>query len=94
MSISFINHGEWNIIEKQFANLDGFRVYKVKNRGDHSGDRLFIAPVYVMGLPGDVDLLNKEIYDSIPLKREKLVDEPKDNDKERKMAKGGCCQDD
>ncbi len=80
-------------MEKQFANLDGFRCYKVKNRGDHSGDRLYIAPVYVIGLPGDVDLLNKEIYDSIPLKREKLVDEPTDNEKERKMLKGECLED-
>ena len=46
---------------KEFANLDGFRVYKVKSRGDKMGDRLYIAPVYVIGLPGDVALLNKEI---------------------------------
>ena len=48
-------------MKKDFANLDGFRVYKVKNRGDKMGDRLYIAPVYVIGLPGDVALLNKEI---------------------------------
>ncbi len=43
------------------AKLDGFRVYKVRNRGDTGGDRKYIAPVYVIGLPGDVDLFNKEI---------------------------------
>jgi len=45
------------------AKLDGFRVYKIKNRGDNckSIDRKFIAPVYVMGLPGDVELLNLEL---------------------------------
>jgi len=48
-------------VDKEFANLDGFRVYKVKNRGDKMGDRLYIAPVYVIGLPGDIALLNKEI---------------------------------
>jgi len=46
---------------KQFANLDGFRCYKVKNRGDNYGDRLYIAPVYIIGLPGDVEMLNKEM---------------------------------
>jgi len=47
---------------KQFANLDGFRCYKVKNRGDAAAnDRLYIAPVYIIGLPGDVALLNKEM---------------------------------
>jgi len=44
-----------------FAKLDGFRVYKVRSRGDKAGPRLYIAPVYVIGLPGDVDLLNKEL---------------------------------
>jgi len=48
-------------MEKHFANIDGFRVYKVKNRGDKAGDRLYIAPVYIIGLPGDIDLLNKEM---------------------------------
>jgi len=48
-------------MEKHFANLDGFRVYKVHNRGDKAGDRLYTAPVYVIGLPGDIDLLNKEM---------------------------------
>ena len=48
-------------MDKQFANLDGFRVYKVKNRGDRAGDRLYIAPVYIIGLPGDIALLNKQI---------------------------------
>ena len=55
-------------MEKHFANLDGFRCYKVKNRGDQYGTRLFIAPVYVIGLPGDVDLLNKEMDTAITLK--------------------------
>jgi len=50
---------------KEFANLDGFRVYKVKSRGDKGeGSRLYIAPVYVIGLPGDVALLNKEIEET------------------------------
>ena len=49
-------------MEKHFANIDGFRVYKVRSRGDKVGDRLYIAPVYIIGLPGDVDMLNKE-YD-------------------------------
>jgi len=48
--------------EKHFANIDGFRCYKVKNRGDNgANDRLYTAPVYVIGLPGDVDMLNKEM---------------------------------
>jgi len=47
---------------KQFANLDGFRVYKIKNRKDVGATgKEYIAPVYVIGLPGDVDNLNKEI---------------------------------
>jgi len=43
------------------AKLDGFRMYKIKNRGDMIGDRKVIAPIYVCGLPGDVALLNKEL---------------------------------
>ena len=46
-----------------FAKLDGYRVFKVRNRGDPVEDRTYIAPVYIIGLPGDVDLLNKEIED-------------------------------
>ena len=44
------------------AKLDGFRVYKIKSRGDlcYNG-RKFIAPVYVIGLPGDIDNLNDEL---------------------------------
>ena len=57
---------------KEFANLDGFRVYKVKSRGDKMGDRLYIAPVYIIGLPGDIDLLNKEM--NIKNERLKLND--------------------
>ncbi len=45
------------------AKLDGFRVYKVKNRGDAGVDRNYTAPVYVIGLPGDIILLNKELQD-------------------------------
>ncbi len=59
---------------KEFANLDGFRVYKVKNRGDKMGDRLYIAPVYVIGLPGDIALLNKEIEEKYEFKVDKYVD--------------------
>ncbi len=44
------------------AKLDGFRVYKIKNRKDNSTiNRQYTAPVYVMGLPGDVELLNLEL---------------------------------
>ena len=45
------------------AALDGFRVYKIHNRGDPSGDngRMYTAPLYVIGLPGDVDLFNAEL---------------------------------
>jgi len=45
------------------AKLDGFRVYKIKNRRDDSklGHRKYIAPVYVIGLPGDVELMNLEL---------------------------------
>ena len=53
---------------KEFAALDGFRCYKVKNRGDSMGDRLYIAPVYVIGLPGDVDNLNKEMETPVGFK--------------------------
>ncbi len=45
------------------AKLDGFRVYKVRNRGDPVADRKYTAPVYVIGLPGDIILLNKELKD-------------------------------
>ncbi len=45
------------------AKLDGFRVYKVKNRGDAGVDRNYTAPVYIIGLPGDIILLNKELKD-------------------------------
>jgi len=55
-------------LNKQFANLDGFRCYKVKNRGDKLGEKLYIAPVYIIGLPGDVDMLNKEMETAIVLK--------------------------
>ena len=43
------------------AKLDGFRMYKIWNRGDIINDRKVIAPVYVCGLPGDVKLLNEEL---------------------------------
>lgn len=43
------------------AKLDGFRVYKVRNRDDPMGDRKYTAPVYIIGLPGDITLLNKEL---------------------------------
>lgn len=45
------------------AKLDGFRVYKVRNRDDPVDDRKYTAPVYVIGLPGDIILLNKELKD-------------------------------
>ncbi len=85
-------------MKKEFANLDGFRCYKVKNRGDQYGDRLFIAPVYVIGLPGDVDLLNKEMDTAITLKPDAplngiwITDE---NDREEaKRLKGECLEED
>ncbi len=45
------------------AKLDGYRVYKIRERGRTPiGEiRSYIAPVYVIGLPGDVILLNKEL---------------------------------
>jgi len=44
------------------AKIDGFRCYKIKNRGDTCNNgRKYIAPVYVIGLPGDVDLFNKDL---------------------------------
>ncbi len=76
---------------KQFANLDGFRCYKVKNRGDSSGDRLYIAPVYVIGLPGDVALLNKEM--EVPIIKpdfSKGVKVPMTD--EQKKLKGECLE--
>jgi len=45
------------------AKLDGFRVYKVRNRDDPAYDRKYIAPVYIIGLPGDIALLNRELKD-------------------------------
>jgi len=45
------------------AKLDGFRVYKVRNRDDPAYDRKYTAPVYVIGLPGDIALLNRELKD-------------------------------
>jgi len=83
-------------MDKHFANLDGFRCYKVKNRGDHYGDRLYIAPVYIIGLPGDVEMLNKEMEPIIRLPPpdfsagEKLA---KAKDKEiAKRLKGECLE--
>ena len=69
------------------ANLDGFRMYKIHNRGDESGTkgRVYTAPVYVTGLPGDIDLLNKELDALQP---------QMDAEKARKLLKGGCCADD
>jgi len=45
------------------AKLDGFRIYKIKNRGEEHPhtDRKYTGPVYVMGLPGDVELFNQEL---------------------------------
>lgn len=45
------------------AKLDGFRVFKIKNRGEEHPhtDRKYTGPVYVMGLPGDVELFNQEL---------------------------------
>lgn len=45
------------------AKLDGFRVYKIKDRLEKHPyrDRKYTAPVYVMGLPGDIDLFNEEL---------------------------------
>lgn len=45
------------------AKKDGFGVYKIKNRGDEHPhrDRKYTAPVYVLGLPGDIDLFNEEL---------------------------------
>lgn len=60
------------------AKLDGFRVFKIRNRDDfcktetvkiphgETGGfilkfRKYTGPVYVLGLPGDVDLFNKDL---------------------------------
>jgi len=81
---------------KQFANLDGFRCYKVKNRGDSYGDRLYIAPVYIIGLPGDVEMLNKEMDTVIRLpspdfsKGVKLPQEDMNRREAEKRLKGEC----
>ncbi len=80
---------------KQFANLDGFRCYKVKNRGDSAAnDRLYIAPVYVIGLPGDVELLNKEMETAIVLKPDFADGVKVPMTDEQKKAKGECLEDD
>ena len=52
------------------AKIDGFRCYKIKNRGDVCNNgRKYIAPVYVIGLPGDVNLFNKDLeYESRVIK--------------------------
>lgn len=45
------------------AKIDGYRVYKIKNRGDvGSNGRKYIAPVYVLGLPGDIDTFNEDLF--------------------------------
>ncbi len=75
---------------KEFAALDGFRCYKVKNRGDSSGDRLYIAPVYVIGLPGDVALLNKEME---PVKQDFSDGVKVPMTDEQKKQKGECLED-
>jgi len=81
-------------MEKHFANLDGFRCYKVRNRGDQYGDRLFVAPVYVIGLPGDVDLLNKEMDTIITLKPDTVGDtiEAHNRREAEKRLKGECLE--
>jgi len=79
-------------MEKHFANLDGFRCYKVRNRGDQYGDRLFIAPVYVIGLPGDVDLLNKEMDTIITLKPDPVGIEEANRREAEKRLKGECLE--
>jgi len=49
------------------AKLDGFRMYKIKNRGDPQLEmvngvaRKYVAPIYVCGLPGDVAAFNREL---------------------------------
>lgn len=53
------------------AKLDGFRMYKIKDRHEVSpSGRKYTGPVYVTGLPGDVALLNAEL--------KKLQDEASD----------------
>jgi len=79
-------------MEKHFANLDGFRCYKVRNRGDAYGDRLFVAPVYVIGLPGDVDLLNKEMDTVITLKPDTVGIEEANRREAEKRLKGECLE--
>jgi len=83
-------------LDKHFANIDGFRCYKVKNRGDQYGDRLFIAPVYVIGLPGDVDLLNREMDTAIFLKSDLVNGVNTVGNSEKKEAakrlKGECLE--
>jgi len=78
---------------KQFANLDGFRCYKVKNRGDEAAnDRLYIAPVYIIGLPGDVELLNKEMETAIVLKPDFSDGVKVPMTDEQKKQKGECLE--
>lgn len=79
-------------MDKHFANMDGFRCYKVKNRGDQYGDRLFIAPVYIIGLPGDVDLLNKEMDTVITLKPDTIGTEEAIEREAAKRLKGECLE--
>ena len=44
------------------AKLDGYSVFKIRERGLEGPEgRHYVAPVYVIGLPGDVDLFNKEL---------------------------------
>ena len=45
------------------AKLDGYRIYKIKSRNEEHAykDRKYVAPVYVMGLPGDVEMFNEEL---------------------------------
>jgi len=45
------------------AKLDGFRIYKIKERHEEHPhrDRKYTGPVYVMGLPGDIELFNEEL---------------------------------
>jgi len=80
-------------LKKDFANLDGFRCYKVKNRGDAAAnDRLYIAPVYIIGLPGDVALLNKEMeVDEVKQDFSQGVKVPMTD--EQKKLKGECLED-
>ncbi len=44
------------------AKIDGYRVYKIRNRGDNTNNgRKYIAPIYILGLPGDIDNFNLEL---------------------------------